>query len=143
MADVGSYDRAPGVFHGLSCETYTAATEPGTIPPDMLATARELAAAECYAADAAGDVEALGRAQARYAEACEGEIDAETEGERAFRAGDGYDARRGETWCLGWAREQSAHDARIAARTTHEDAVEGRHVGCGYADCPHCAEVRA
>jgi len=71
------------------------------------------------------------------------EVDAETQGESAFRAGDGYDVRRGETWCLGWAREQSAHDARIARRTTHEDAVEGRHVGCGHADCPHCAEVRA
>lgn len=143
MAEVGSYDRAPGVFHGLDCETYTAATEGGTIPPDMLVTERELAAAECYAADAAGDAAALKRAQARYEQACEAEVDAETLGEAAFRAGEGYDVRRGPVWCLGWAREQSAHDARVAARTTMEDAIEGRHVGCGYADCPHCVEVRA
>lgn len=152
------------------------------------AARRLAAAAECVAADAAGDIRALESARARYEEACMDESDArhrchgtdddcQPTPDTSCRLGEGYARRqreelsqaldrafaRGasgislaetlrdlrcdeatdEELTLGWAREQSAHDARIAARTTHEDAVEGRHVGCGYADCPHCAEVRA
>lgn len=48
-------------------------------------------------------------------------------GERAFLAGDGYDAAKGEAWCYGWAVAQKYHDAAVA-----------RESDCGVEDCPHC-----
>lgn len=64
--------------------------------------------------------------------------DQETQGEQAFLLGLGYDVKKGELWCLGWAREQSRHEAAIARRTSYEDSQNGTFVGCGVNNCLVC-----
>ena len=91
--------------------------------------------------DGADALEAARAAALRgYREAMEAAVDDETRGERDFRDGVGYDPSRSQPWRDGWAREQRAHDDRIARRTTAEDATTGAHVTCGYDGRPHCTD---